>query len=263
MSLLKLNLYFLLGELEWNAFRELNDVADYVYKSPRLLEHEKDLERWKLATYFPEGGPTADLREHLESVKLNQTFPRLIATANLFLSLSVFENHVFSLLRVLQEQNPTVPREGLGQGVAAHLKAMKAYGAEPYHQPQYEQVLVALSIRNCLMHAKGSLAVFRQAEALRTQVNHRRFLGPDLRKRRFELGRSPAEDEVMIEGTGLDERLVITNSYAHIACSDLRDYFCALCGTLNPNTALRPMPSYMHPRALSTGRRPQGRDTRK
>lgn len=92
------DLHVLLGELEWSAFNELNDVSDYIYKSPRLLTHEKDLEMRKLAAYFPEGGITADIRNHYESIKLNVTFPRLIAMGNLFLVLSVFENYVLTCL---------------------------------------------------------------------------------------------------------------------------------------------------------------------
>jgi hypothetical protein len=252
------DLHVLLGELEWSAFSELNDVSDYIYKSPKLLTHEKDLERRKLAAYFPQGGITADIRNHYESVKLNETFPRLIAMGNLFLVLSVFENYVFNLLRILQDQNPTVPKPEMSRGVADHLKATKAYGAEPYDAKYYEQVLTAISIRNCLMHAKGLLAAFRQADALRTRISHCKFLSSDLRKRRSERERSSVRDEVTIEGTGLGEQLVITNDYAHLACSYMRDYFCALCGTLNPNTALRPMAHYMDPRDLSPDRAHQG-----
>ena len=139
----------------------------------------------------------------------------------------------------------------MSRGVPDHLKATKAYGAEPYNAKYYEQVLTAISVRNCLMHAKGLLAAFRQAEALRTRIIHCKFLSSDLRKRRSEQERFSASDEVTIEGTGLGEQLVITNGYAHLACSYLRDYFCALCGTLNPNTALRPMAHCMDPSDLS------------
>lgn len=251
MNLRVTYLHVLLGELEWSAFSELSDVSDYIWKSPRLLTHEKDLEMRKLKAYYPEGGISADIRNHYESIKLNETFPRLIAVGNLFLVLSVFENYVFNLLRILQEQKPIVPRPEMNRGVAEHLKTTKAYGADPFDAKYYEQVLTAISIRNCLMHAKGLLAAFRQAEALRTQIRDCKFLSPDLRKSRSERERSSVSDEVTIEGTGLGEQLVITNGYSHMACSYLSGYFCALCGTLNPNTALRPMVYYADPRDLS------------
>jgi hypothetical protein len=68
------DLYVSLGALEWRAFDELNEISDYIYKSPRLLDHEKALERDKMAMYFPNGGKTADMRFYYESVKLNETF---------------------------------------------------------------------------------------------------------------------------------------------------------------------------------------------
>ncbi len=258
MKLRSPHLHLLLGELEWNAFNELNDISDYVYKSPRLLTHEKDLERRKLAAYFPQGGISAGIRSHYESVKLNETFPQFIAMGNLFLVLSVFESYVSELLKILQDQNPAVPKLELSRGVKDHLKATKAYGAKPYDARCYEQVHTAICIRNCLMHAKGLLASCRQADDLRTRINDCKFLSPDLRKRRSERERSSVRDEVTIEGAGSGERLVITNNYASLACSYSREYFCALCGMLNPNAALRPVVHHVDPQDLSPDRAHQG-----
>jgi len=241
----------LLGKLEWQAFHELNDISDYIWKSPRLLTHEKTLEQQKLETYFPDGGRTAEIRRHYESVKLNETFPRLIAVGNLFSTLSVFENYVLLLLNLLQEHSTTLPKHESSQGVAAHLKAAKVYGAAPYDAKYYEQVCVAISIRNCLMHAKGLLAAFRSGEALKTQIKQCKFLCSDDRKRRAVRGKSLGSDLVSIEQAELGEQLAITNEYSHHVCFYLREYFCALCGTLNPNTALRPAIHEIDPRELA------------
>jgi hypothetical protein len=56
------------------------------------LTHEKALEQRKLQTCFPHGRTTAKIREHYESVKVVETFPRLIAVGNSFSVLSVFDN---------------------------------------------------------------------------------------------------------------------------------------------------------------------------
>jgi hypothetical protein len=251
MNLRNPDLYVALGELEWKAFNELNDVSDYIYKSPRLLRHEATLEQYKLDTYFPDGGETADIRWHHESKKLNETFPRLIAVGNLFAVLSIFENYVLLLLKILQEHDATVPKHDLSQGLTAYLKATKAYGAEPYDAKYYEQVCAAISIRNCLMHAKGLLAAFRKADALKTLISQRRFLCSDNRKRRAERGRSSGSDVVTIEDSELGDQLVITNDYSHLVCHYLTEYFRALCGTLNPITALRPMTYEIDPQDLA------------
>lgn len=225
MSLRDLDLYMLLGELEWKAYKEFSDVADYIWKSPSFLKHEKALEQHKLATYFPDGGITAELRERTESTKLNETFPRLIAAGNLFSAMSLFENYVLLLLKVLQEHNTTVPKPEFNKGVAAHLKATKQYGAEPYDAKYYEQVCTAISIRNCLMHAKGSLAAFSKADALKTQIGQSKFLCSDSRKRRAEQGRYSNSDDVRIESGELGDQLVVTNGYSHHVCFYLREYF--------------------------------------
>jgi len=255
MNLRNPHLHVLLGALECRAFDELNDVADYIWKSPRLLTHEKNFEQEKMAAYFPNGGEAADDRRHHESTKLNATFPRLIALGNLFAVLSVFENYVLLLLQILREHDKTVPEHALGRGISDHLKATKAYGAEPYNAKYYEQVCIAISIRNCLMHANGLLAVFGKAEVLKTQIVQRRYL-LDNRKGRTARGQSSckdyvAKDYVAIEDSGLGDQVVVTNSYSHLVCFYVREYFCALCGSLNPNTALRPLTFEMDPEELA------------
>jgi len=239
-----------LGQLEWKAFNELNDVSDYIWKSPRFLEYEKTAEQRKMQIYFPEGGRIAEIRRHYESTKLNETFPRLIAVANLFVALSVFENYVLLLLKTLQEHDTGAPKQELRQGIKRHIEATKSYGADPYRAQYYEQISVAISIRNCLMHAKGLLTGSREAEVLKTQIEQLKFLCSDNRKRRADQGRSIESDVVRIEISALGEELVITNNYAHLVCFYLNEYFRALCGTLNSNAALRSIVQMCDPRDL-------------
>ena len=61
------------------AYLEFTDVADYIWKSPRLIEHETKIETRKLKDYFPNNEEHAKLRWHFESNKLNSVFPYLIA----------------------------------------------------------------------------------------------------------------------------------------------------------------------------------------
>jgi len=173
----------LLGELEWTASHELNDVSDCMWKSPKMFSHDRALEQYKLAVYFPNSGVAANLRRRYEFKRLNETFPRLIAGGNLFWALSVFENYVLILLEILQEHKATVPKHESRPCLAAHLKALKAYGADPYNAKYYEQVYVAISIRNCLMHTKAFLATFGDSNALRNQISQRMLLCSEDRKR--------------------------------------------------------------------------------
>ena len=53
MNNTSLTLYEQLDELATYARIEFEGVSDYIWKSPRLIEHETELELQKLPMYFP------------------------------------------------------------------------------------------------------------------------------------------------------------------------------------------------------------------
>ena len=41
-------------QLRKRAFREFSDITDFIWKAPRLIDHEAKLEAKKLDAYFPD-----------------------------------------------------------------------------------------------------------------------------------------------------------------------------------------------------------------
>jgi hypothetical protein len=98
-----------------SAYFEFTDVADYIWKSPRLIESEFKLEIEKLNAYFPVKGDDKQdaqnikyrkMRWQHERKKLTAIFPYLMATGNLFSIISLFETYCFILCKELDVQLP-------------------------------------------------------------------------------------------------------------------------------------------------------------
>jgi hypothetical protein len=221
-------------EFAWRVMHEMSDVSDYIWKSPRMIERETKLEIDKLARYFPNDRSTAQLRWKDESHKLTETFPNLIAVGNLFLSASLFERNILELLKLLERHMP--PKEELEStnGIRQHLRALKNFNVDPAVAPYYEEILVAITLRNCLMHAGGLLSASREADKIRGIVARRAFLGREIKQKR----KGKTVDDVVIKITNNGERVQISNSYSHISCTYFREYIIGLCKAIVPVPSL-------------------------
>jgi hypothetical protein len=61
-------------ELASRATAEFENVSDFVWKAPRLIETERQIEREKLDRYFPDDQESRDRRWRAESQNLDHTF---------------------------------------------------------------------------------------------------------------------------------------------------------------------------------------------
>ena len=216
-----------LGKLAKQAHIEFTGVSDYVWKSPRLIEHETKLELEKLPAYYPNDPKTAELRWKLESKNLTRVFPYLIAVGNLFSVASLFETYLLLLGGKLQDHSG-IPLESVkGQGITKLFNYFKSHGVFPNSVPLYEQVQAAIRIRNCLAHASGMLAWSRDDKELRRLQSSGAYLSPEHRDMRKSRGK--AFDEILIMKSALGERLQVSNEYSFVVTSYLREYFIALC----------------------------------
>jgi hypothetical protein len=91
-----------LKHLSASAQLEFEDVADFLWKVPRFIEHERQLELTKLDDYFPDNPELRERRWMFEFSKLNHTFQYLVATGNLFCAVSLFETYLLVLASGLQ-----------------------------------------------------------------------------------------------------------------------------------------------------------------
>lgn len=216
-----------IGQLKKRAFWEFQDVSDFVWKAPRLIDSERIRETKKLDAYFPDDTEHRRLRHARESQKLDATFPYMIATGNLFSTISLFESYMLLLGGELQSKTGRRLDEVKGQGLSKLLAYFKLCGALPGSIPYHEQMLAAIRIRNSLMHASGLLSWSRDETELRRLFKSSSFLALEDRERRKKV--AEPMDLVNIVPSPLGDRLVVQNIYAHLLCGYLVEYFVQLC----------------------------------
>jgi hypothetical protein len=99
-------------------FDEFSDAADFVWKAPSLIDNLTELEREKLATYFPlKGDDESDafaiylrtVRWENESRRLEHIFPRLMADGTFLAIVSLFEARCFELCLETAKNPEEVP----------------------------------------------------------------------------------------------------------------------------------------------------------
>lgn len=210
-----------IGELASRAFHEFNNVADYVWKAPRLIEHETKLELKKLDRYFPDRPDLAEQRWKMEEHKLASVFPFLIAVGNLYSVVSLFEVYLL-LLQTLVNNGSAIPQDcQKKQGAARALCLLKSIGVAFESSTLNQPIQAAFKIRNCLVHAGGLLSQSRDEKELRRIVAQRTFL--------TDMHKSANANEVSIAQSTLGERLRITNAYSFLLVSYVRDFYLDIC----------------------------------
>jgi hypothetical protein len=218
------------------AYQDFSDLGDFVWKAPKLLESETELELQKLGKYFPiTGNPKRDeeakrlraIRWYFEGRKLFQIFPALIATGNLLNCVSLFESYCLLLCRELEGRSTINLNQIPGLGIARIFRFFTDNGIDVDAIPMHKQLLIAFQICNCLVHAAGLLAWVQNSEQLRSAVAKSDYLSQFHQQRKNKLEKWTANVSIVDDSVG--ERLQISNDYAHLLTAYLRDYFCSLC----------------------------------
>ncbi|MFZ3091064.1 MAG: hypothetical protein WA240_10650 [Nitrospirota bacterium] len=209
------------------AYREFTDVADYIWKSPRLIEHETKLEVQKLKNYFPNSEEHAKLRWHFESNKLNSVFPYLIAVGNTFSIMSLFESYLLIVAIELKKDTGIRTTSVSGSGINRIFNYFRSGGIDLEAIEPFHQIMAAIKIRNCLSHASGMLSWSKEEAELKRIQRSGMYLSKDHRVLRKKNGRD--FDEVRITNSGFGERIQVDNMYAFVLASYLRDYLIGVC----------------------------------
>lgn len=238
--------------LAHQALHEFDDVGDFIWKIPSFLDHETKLEKRKLKSYFPLSGNEEkdafstwlrSTRWAEESNKLENVFPHLIATGNLFTVLALFEAYCLKLGKILERQTGRSIQSVSGQGISRIFKFYSSVGVQYRTIRYYEQIDAALRIRNCLIHAEGLLSWSREERTLREMVQNRTYLQPELRAKK-ETPKS-IRHRVSIVGGEIGDRLKITNDYAFDVVWYAKNYIIAaaeMAHFLTPNGLHRGRP---------------------
>ena len=217
------------------AYREFNDAADFVWKTPEFIEEQTRLELQKLRDYFPMTGDKdedarrlemRDYRWTHEERKLKRTFPYLLASGNLFTAISLFETYCLMLCKELEQATGIMIAGVTGNGLGRLREHMSLAGINSDLAPFKSEVSAAIRIRNCLFHASGILGWSREEAELRRIVSSASFLSPEHRSHRRNLEESA--DEVAIVSGPLGDRIQINNMYSFLVLYYLRDNFVGL-----------------------------------
>jgi len=214
-------------ELAGRAYREFTDVADFIWKSPRLIEQETELEVRKLRDYYLNDEKHAKLRWHFESNKLNKVFPYLIAVGNLFSIMSLFETYLLQLSIEIEKGTGVRVATVSGKGINRIFNFLKSVGVEIENIDLFHQVVAAVKIRNCLSHASGILSWSKEEKELKRIQKDGLYLSKHHREMRKS--KDGEFDEVRVVVAGFGERLQVENMYAFLLASYLRDFFIGSC----------------------------------
>jgi hypothetical protein len=208
------------------AYEEFSDIADYIWKSPRLIEHEHMTELKKLPIYFPNNPEMALERWHGESKKLKSTFPYMMNSGNLFATTSLYESYLLRLVHSIEKKTGVKINTMRGQGSSRINNYFKHVGLDYASVDLYHQVDAALKIRNCLIHASGILSWSKESNNLQQIVTSNIFLSKTHRESKRK---NTDTHEVMIVKSNFGDRIQITDKYPWLACWYFRDYFVGLC----------------------------------
>jgi hypothetical protein len=214
-------------EIAARAYHEFTDAADYVWKSPRLIEHETELEARKLKDYFPNDEKHAKVRWHFESHKLTNVFPYLISNGNLFSVMSLFESYLLILSLEIEKHSELRITSVSGNGINRLFSFLRKAGVKIDTDDLYFQIKAAIKIRNCLSHASGMLSWSKEEAELKRIQKSGLYLSKEHREKRKRDGEEL--NEVQVVNSGFGERLQVDNIYPFILASYLRDYFVTVC----------------------------------
>ena len=212
-------------QLAARASEEFENFSDFIWKAPRLVETERESELAKLELYFPNDPESRELRWKCESHKLDHVFPYLIAVGNLFALLSLFESYVLALCIEVQSRTLVRLDSVRGMGISRLLGFLRNAGIKLEDLRLHRQILAAIKIRNCLIHASGVLSWSHDNNDLRDLQRTGKYLSSEHQGVRTAQG----GEDVYLQPSPLGDRLIIRNDYCHILSSYLKRYFVALC----------------------------------
>ncbi len=210
-------------------YQQFTSLFDYVFKLPRFIEGQIELERSKLDDYFPaQSGPDADpqiqflrnVRWNHESTRLFDDFPHFMAASNLFLAASLFEGFLHDFCKQV-EYREFLLNDQKGNGVRRYFAFLRRAELSPEKVSLYLQIDAAIIFRNALLHADGRMDFCRDRSKIERLVHDLIYIEPSRRDGGVRVDEN-GQPEVAIARDS--NRLVVSNDYAVRATAYFRDF---------------------------------------
>ncbi|AEA71626.1 Hypothetical protein PSEBR_cmegm128 [Pseudomonas brassicacearum subsp. brassicacearum NFM421] len=223
-----------------SALREWIDIGDFVWKSDHVITREKEIEQKKIKSYFPDKDAAKDViaaRAEILQNRLENTYPYMISSGNLFSILSIFEAYLLRLARSTEDFFGADFKTTKGNGCDKIFNYFRAIDIAPEKISLHEQIKCAQKIRNCLTHAGGLLQLYRDADSLEKLVADQAYLSSNDRKRRAA-NSSPME-LVSIGDYYIGQKVTITHHYPHLLTNYLSEYIQSIGSEILQQMELR------------------------
>ena len=167
-----------------NILAGFYDIADYFWKSPRLLEHETKLESQKTKDYFLHDARRGNLRWQIEYERIKSVFPYLISLGNMFSVMSVFESYLLVVSSNLEMDTGEKMESISGIGIRRLLGYLRVIGIDVETIDLFHQVDASIRIRIYILHASGILAWSKEEKEVRRIQISGTYLSREHRRRR-------------------------------------------------------------------------------
>lgn len=219
------------------VYHHFTNLADYIWKLPRLLDSEIEIEKGKLQEYFPLTGDPAEREAVMarrrwrffhEFGKLLIEFPDFMGSSSFVMVLSRFE---YFLLQICKDHEAATGISLAGfergkRGTERLLKFISAASPEVDPDEKLEQVRNAQTLRNCLVHANGVVTLSTEPAKIRNILKQKLYYPKGLRKEKDD---DKFEHHPKLKSTPLGERVVIPVLHAHWMCYAVREVLMSLC----------------------------------
>lgn len=212
---------------------QLDDMSDFIWKSPSIIKSELKIEAAKINAYFPLGSSENSdrlraMRLSLSRQRIEEVYPYMQATGNFFAVLSAFEAFLLLLAKEVSILFDNDFKMARGMGLEKINNHLRGVGIDLNKAEYSTAVASAYSIRNCLVHCAGILSMSRDADKIRNIVSRYQHLA-GVAQENAKNGMEGVSNTVSITGGDFGDRLFISNSYAHLVCAYAAGYFWSVC----------------------------------
>jgi hypothetical protein len=205
---------------------EFSQLSDLIWKLPRFLDNEIQIEQEKLESYFPAADLAAAnyraIRVELEGAKLYREFPRYLHQTGVLLAVALYE------ARLVHYVNGALKPGHVATTIKECRKLLSERGMDVEKIRFSRQVDIAFLVRHSIIHLSGYVDQLRDRDKLAAAIEQKLYL------EEWQLDRSIDSETpwLSIEQDAFGNRLCISHEYSFGIGPRLRDNVCEIIDLL-------------------------------